>query len=377
MKTMKAISAKKQVQYAKTIHSCGDDLIQLINDILDLSKIESGYISTDFVNLKFSAVTAFVETTFKHVSESKNLRFSITMDESLPSSLETDAQRLNQILKNLLSNSFKFTEKGEVRLRIYKANHNWKQSHPNLDKAKRVVAFEISDTGIGISKDKQNIIFEAFQQAEGSTSRKYGGTGLGLSISRGLADLLGGTIELESEMGEGSTFTLFLPIDYNPASNKPEFVKPKKESEPQFYNEVLTQNTSSGNGSESKNLTVLNEIINEIGDDRNNILDSDKVVLLIEDDLRFGKIMMEEAHEKELKVMVATNFEEVFELINKRIPDAVTLDVKLPNASGWRILDLFKNDMHLRHIPIHLISGEENSLLAMHRGAKSFHSMKS
>src|SRR6185312_5450905 len=158
------------------------------NDILDLSKIESGYISTDFVNLKFSAVTAFVETTFKHVSENKNLRFRIQMDDTLPASLETDAQRLNQILKNLLSNAFKFTEKGEVRLRIYKAAHNWKQSHPGLDNAKRVVAFEITDTGIGISKDKQNIIFEAFQQAEGSTSRKYGGTGLGLSISRGLAD---------------------------------------------------------------------------------------------------------------------------------------------------------------------------------------------
>src|SRR5205814_6040002 len=206
----------KQVRYAKTIHSCGDDLIQLINDILDLSKIESGYISTDFVNLRFHEITAFVQTTFRHISESKNLRFSIEMDEKLPDSLETDAQRLNQILKNLLSNAFKFTEKGDVKLRIYEANHNWKYGNPNLDTAKRVVAFEIKDTGIGIPRDKQSIIFEAFQQAEGSTSRKYGGTGLGLSISRGLADLLGGTIELESEVGKGSIFTLYLPIDYNP-----------------------------------------------------------------------------------------------------------------------------------------------------------------
>jgi signal transduction histidine kinase len=206
----------KQVSYAKTIHSCGDDLIQLINDILDLSKIESGYISTDFVNLRFNEITAFVETTFKHISESKNLRFTIDIDEALPPILETDAQRLNQILKNLLSNAFKFTEKGEVRLHIYEANHNWKQRNPSLDSARKVVAFEIRDTGIGISKDKQNIIFEAFQQAEGSTSRKYGGTGLGLSISRGLADLLGGSIELESTAGKGSTFTLFLPIEYNP-----------------------------------------------------------------------------------------------------------------------------------------------------------------
>src|SRR6185436_9067153 len=182
--------SEKQIRYAKTIHSCGDDLIQLINDILDLSKIESGYISTDFINLRFNEITAFVETTFKHISENKNLRFTIEMDDKLPVSLETDAQRLNQILKNLLSNAFKFTEKGEVKFKIYEAHHNWRQHRPNLEKASNVVAFEIRDTGIGISKDKQNIIFEAFQQAEGSTSRKYGGTGLGLSISRGLADLL-------------------------------------------------------------------------------------------------------------------------------------------------------------------------------------------
>jgi signal transduction histidine kinase len=163
----------KQVSYAKTIHSCGDDLIQLINDILDLSKIESGYISTDFINLQFREITTFVETTFKHISENKNLRFSIELDDKLPVSIETDTQRLNQILKNLLSNAFKFTEKGEVNFRIYEAKKNWRQHNPNLDNAKRVVAFEIKDTGIGISKDKQNIIFEAFQQAEGSTSRKY------------------------------------------------------------------------------------------------------------------------------------------------------------------------------------------------------------
>ncbi len=364
----------KQVQYAKTIHSCGDDLIQLINDILDLSKIESGYISTDFVNLKFSEVTAFVETTFKHISESKSLRFTIEIDNALPSSLETDAQRLNQILKNLLSNSFKFTEKGEVALYIYQANHNWKQSHPGLDRAKRVVAFEIRDTGIGISKDKQNIIFEAFQQAEGSTSRKYGGTGLGLSISRGLADLLGGSIELESEADRGSIFTLFLPIDYNPAEIiQEENTTVKKKAQMIHYNNVSKQTAPDPNNPEAKDLSILNEIINEAGDDRNNIITGDKVVLVIEDDIRFGKIMMEHAHEKNLKVMIATTFEEVFELINKNFPTAITLDVKLPHASGWRILDLFKNDINLRHIPIHLISGEENRLLAIHRGAKTFH----
>jgi HAMP domain-containing protein/signal transduction histidine kinase/CheY-like chemotaxis protein len=366
---------EKQVRYAKTIHSCGDDLIQLINDILDLSKIESGYISTDFINLRFNAVISFVETTFKHISESKNLRFSIEIDEKLPASLETDAQRLNQILKNLLSNAFKFTEKGEVKLRIYDAKKNWKPGiMPSLDNADRVVAFEIKDTGIGISKDKQNIIFEAFQQAEGSTSRKYGGTGLGLSISRGLADLLGGSIELESEAGAGSTFTLFLPINYNPATIKKEKQTSRTVSEYKLPETIdgTIHSVPTIKVAETKDLDGLNEIINDIGDDRNNITSADKVVLVVEDDIRFAKIMMEKAHEMDIKVIVATSFGDVLDLINKYSPIAVTLDVKLPDASGWRILDLFKNDINFKHIPVHLISGEENRLLAMQRGAKSF-----
>jgi signal transduction histidine kinase/DNA-binding response OmpR family regulator len=368
---------EKQVSYAKTIHSCGDDLIQLINDILDLSKIESGYISTDFVNVQFHEITAFVETTFKHISENKNLRFSIELDDNLPASLETDTQRLNQILKNLLSNAFKFTEKGEVKFRIYEANHNWRHHRPNLEKASKVVAFEIRDTGIGISKDKQNIIFEAFQQAEGSTSRKYGGTGLGLSISRGLADLLGGTIELQSEAGFGSVFTLFLPLDYDPTLAKREKPSNLKISEYRLAEGAETSKTLQSvptiKVSDIKDMDAFNEMINETGDDRNNIITGDKVVLVIEDDLRFGKIMVEKAHEMDLKVIIATHFAEVFDLVNNYNPIAVTLDVKLPDASGWRILDLFKNDINFRHIPVHLISGEENRLLAMHRGAKSFH----
>jgi signal transduction histidine kinase/CheY-like chemotaxis protein/HAMP domain-containing protein len=366
----------KQVSYAKTIHSCGDDLIQLINDILDLSKIESGYISTDFVKLQFHEIANFVETTFKHISENKNLRFTIDVDQKLPASMETDAQRLNQILKNLLSNAFKFTEKGEVKLRIYEAKNNWRQHHSGLSNAQKVVAFEIKDTGIGISKDKQNIIFEAFQQAEGSTSRKYGGTGLGLSISRGLADLLGGSIELISEIGSGSTFTLFLPIDYDPAKAKREKQTNLKISEYKLAEGVpdaLIQSVPTIKVSDTKDLDALNEIINEVGDDRNNIQANDKVVLVIEDDVRFGKIMIEMAHELELKVVVATHFGDVFDLVNKYNPVAVTLDVKLPDASGWRVLDLFKNDINFRHIPVHLISGEENRLLAMQRGARSFH----
>jgi HAMP domain-containing protein/signal transduction histidine kinase/DNA-binding response OmpR family regulator len=367
--------SEKQVRYARTIHSCGDDLIQLINDILDLSKIESGYISTDFVNVRFNEITSFVETTFKHVSENKNLKFLIEMDKRLPDVLETDVQRLNQILKNLLSNAFKFTEKGGVTLKIFEPNRkSWKSTNPSLDGARRVVAFEIRDTGIGISKDKQNIIFEAFQQAEGSTSRKYGGTGLGLSISRGLADLLGGVIELDSEPGTGSVFTLYLPIDYNPDHVKKE--KPSSltisEYEVSQDDDAAIQTVPTVKLPEARDLEVFNEIINETGDDRNTINTDDKVVMVVEDDLRFAKIMVDKAHEMGLKAVVATSFGDVFDLANKYRPVAVTLDVKLPDASGWRILDLFKNDINFRHIPVHLISGEENRLLAMQRGARSF-----
>ncbi|HEY1167339.1 MAG TPA: HAMP domain-containing protein [Chitinophaga sp.] len=367
--------SEKQVRYAKTIHSCGDDLIQLINDILDLSKIESGYISTDFITVRFSEVISFVETTFKHISENKNLRFSISIEEQLPQTVETDVQRLNQILKNLLSNAFKFTDKGEVRLRIYEARHNWKTANTSLENADRVVAFEIRDTGIGISKDKQNIIFEAFQQAEGSTSRKYGGTGLGLSISRGLADLLGGSIELESEVGRGSAFTLFLPLGYNPAAimkEKPSTLKAVEYKLEESDDTLAIKSVSTIRSAELRDLEGLNEIINETGDDRTHIADGDKVILIVEDDVRFAKIMQEKAHEMDLKVVVATSFGEVLDLTNKYSPIAVTLDVKLPDASGWRVLDIFKNDVNLRHIPIHLISGEENRQLALQRGARSF-----
>jgi HAMP domain-containing protein/signal transduction histidine kinase/DNA-binding response OmpR family regulator len=368
----------KQVRYAKTIHSCGDDLIQLINDILDLSKIESGFISANISPVRFAEIANFVETTFKPLSEAKHLRFTIETDPQLPVTLDTDLQRLNQILKNLLSNSFKFTEKGEIKLKIYEAHKNWKQSNTNLDAAKRVVAFAISDTGIGIPQEKQNIIFEAFQQAEGSTSRKYGGTGLGLSISRGLAELLGGSIELESNLSQGSTFTLFLPVESATGivsletTDNLNVLQQYSLGEGKEEIDSLLNSIRATSGSDSKNLNIVNEMINDTGDDRTNITTSDHVLLIVEDDLRFGKIMIEKAHQNDMKAIVAISYIEVFDFINRFTPDAITLDVKLPDTSGWKVLEMLKNDLNYRHIPIYLVSGEENRALALKRGARDF-----
>jgi CheY-like chemotaxis protein/nitrogen-specific signal transduction histidine kinase len=369
--------SEKQVRFAKTIHSCGDDLIQLINDILDLSKIESGFITAEFLPVRFREISSFVETTFKPISEAKHLKFNIELEKQLPDIIETDIQRLNQILKNLLSNAFKFTEKGEVKLKIYKANKNWKTRNPNLDNAKNVVGFAISDTGIGISKDKQGIIFEAFQQAEGSTSRKYGGTGLGLSISRGLAELLGGTIELESFVNQGSTFTLFVPLEAIQTEEKGMLnnlllVDKDPTDLDKSLVKSLTTLSSSNTLLEARHLETVNEMINETGDDRGNIQSQDKVLLVVEDDIRFAKIIIEKAHELEIKVVIATTYSEVFSLVNIYNPIAVTLDIKLPDTSGWKVLDMFKSDLNFRHIPIYLISGEENRMLAYKRGARSF-----
>jgi HAMP domain-containing protein/signal transduction histidine kinase/CheY-like chemotaxis protein len=369
---------EKQIRYAKTIHSCGDDLIQLINDILDLSKIESGFITANIAPVRFFEITSFVETTFKPIAEARHLRFTIETDPRLPETMETDIQRLNQILKNLLSNSFKFTEKGEVKLKIYDANRNWKPGNSTLDNAQRVVAFAINDTGIGIPLEKQSIIFEAFQQAEGSTSRKYGGTGLGLSISRGLTELLGGTIELDSTPGQGSTFTLFLPIEN--VSGMLTREAPVNLSEYQYQlgsdsgeiDTLLNSIRVTGEGNDSGGLHIVNEMINDTGDDRNNVQPSEKAILIVEDDIRFGKIIIEKAHQYGLKAIVATNYIEVFDFINRFTPIAITLDVKLPDTSGWKVMELLRNDLSYRHIPIHLISGEENRALALKRGARSF-----
>jgi HAMP domain-containing protein/signal transduction histidine kinase/CheY-like chemotaxis protein len=360
--------SEKQIQFAKTINSCGDDLIQLINDILDLSKIESGYISVDYNPISFAEISRFVESTFNPISQAKHLHFEIMMDDNLPELMETDSQRLNQILKNLLSNSFKFTEKGEVRLNIYKADNNWKTKNSNLENAEAVVAFEISDTGIGISKEKQNIIFEAFQQAEGSTSRKYGGTGLGLSISRGLSDLLGGSIELESDTNIGSKFTLFLPLKF---VHIPELEDINVNEETNVIHAGKSRLKSLPSASFKKSDMDL-YFVDEVGDDRTDIKPNDKILLIAEDNITFAKILLERAHQHGIKAIVTTRGNDVVDYINQFQPHAITMDLNMPDTSGWKILDRLKTDFTLRHIPVYIISGEDERNKGLKRGARNF-----
>jgi signal transduction histidine kinase/CheY-like chemotaxis protein/HAMP domain-containing protein len=358
----------KQIQFAKTINSCGDDLIQLINDILDLSKIESGYISVDYNPIRFDEICHFVQATFNPISQAKHLHFEIQMDEELPEVMETDSQRLNQILKNLLSNSFKFTEKGSVKLHIYKAQNNWKTKNTSLDAAEAVAAFEISDTGIGISKEKQNIIFEAFQQAEGSTSRKYGGTGLGLSISRGLSDLLGGSIELESETNTGSKFTLFLPMKFG-HNTETEDISVNEETNVIHAGKSRLKSLPSSSFKSSESEIYFAD---ELGDDRNSIQPGDKVLLIAEDNETFARILLEKAREHKIRGVVTSRGNDVVDYIQHFQPDAVTMDLNMPDASGWKILDRLKTDFTLRHIPVYIISGEDEKNKGLKRGARNF-----
>jgi HAMP domain-containing protein/signal transduction histidine kinase/CheY-like chemotaxis protein len=359
----------KQVQYARTIHACGDDLVQLINNILDLSKIESGHITPHISKSSIAEITSFAETTFKPISEVRKLRYRIETDTNLPDVIETDVQRLNQIIKNLLSNAFKFTEQGEVILRIFIASKGWRKGNPYLDTADQVIAFSISDTGIGISQEKQVIIFEAFQQAEGSTSRKYGGTGLGLSISKGLAELLGGSIEIESEEGRGSVFTLFLPIrPYLAAGATTIALKPMKDERVQ---KVLAK-IAAAIPIPAELVVDRGDTINETGDDRNSMQSHERCVLIVETDADYSKKLIEKAHEIGLKAIMATNYLEVFDFTNRFDPIAIIIDFKGKESSAWKVISLLRHDLALRHIPIHVVSNQDNHDLALKRGAKTF-----
>ncbi len=360
----------KQIEYARTIHASGGDLLALINDILDLSKVESGTMTLDQNNMAFTEMRQHLDRVFRHVAEGKSLHFAIEVDPTTSEEIYTDSKRLEQILRNLLSNAFKFTEKGSVSLRVAPANSGWSADHPILSQAESVIAFTVSDTGIGIPRDKQKIIFEAFQQAESGTSRKYGGTGLGLSISRELAKLLGGQVILASSVqGKGSTFVLYLPANYRPTAPEGKPEKTEKAEEPAPF--LLNMPYRLASRLSPDTLLAQGDVVE---DDRNNLQPGDPVLLIIEDEPSFARILVEEARQKGFKAVAAVGGDSALRMVNEIKPSAVTLDIRLPDMDGWKVLARFKNDPSIRHVPVQIISANEDRVRGLQEGAVAFFS---
>jgi CheY-like chemotaxis protein/signal transduction histidine kinase len=349
--------SEKQVEFAKTIHGAGTDLLNLISDILDLSKIESGTVTVDCEDFPFLNLNESVDRMFRHETENRRVGFTTNFDSALARSMVTDPKRLLQVLKNLLSNAFKFTEQGEVSLTVKAVASGWTSGHPILDTAPVVVAFEVRDTGIGIPPDKQRIIFEAFQQADAGTSRKYGGTGLGLAISRELANLLGGEIRLQSQQGKGSTFTLYLPLKYvGPTSGR-----------------LATAATPAPPPVEAPVRTRFQEHQPEqITDDRDKLSPGDPVLLIVEDDPHFARVLLGIANDKGFKGIVAQRGSVALTLARQYMPTAISLDIFLPDMLGWTVLNQLKRDPSTRHIPIQIMTVEEERQHGLEHGAFAY-----
>ncbi|HEX5126007.1 MAG TPA: response regulator, partial [Rhodocyclaceae bacterium] len=365
----------KQVEFSKTIHASGNDLLALINDILDLSKIESGTVAVDISELRPDDLNRYVERSFRHFADGKNVDFHVRLEPGLPKVVLTDIKRLQQIIKNLLSNAFKFTHAGEVSFSVATAKLGWSPENEELNRATQVIAYAVSDTGIGISPDKQQIIFEAFQQADGSTSRKYGGTGLGLAISRELAKLLGGEIKLVSSPGHGSTFTLYLPQNYtSPRLNRSRWVNTPAEAKTgsEKADEHLSNATANIVDAVAKDDDFIHEFVNEADDDRNRIASNDKVLLIIENDLGFAKVLLDAARQQGFKGVVSTSGAAGLAMTREYQPKVITLDIFLPDMQGWRILDRLKADLSTRHIPICVVSTDDSRERALNSGAIGF-----
>ncbi|WP_409363561.1 HAMP domain-containing protein [Bradyrhizobium sp. AUGA SZCCT0240] len=346
----------KQVEFARTIHGAGTDLLNLISDILDLSKIESGTVTVDAEEILTSNLLETVGRPFRHEADNRQLSFNISVDENLARSMVTDSKRLQQVLKNLLSNAFKFTAEGGVRLTVSAALGGWSTEHPILNHAPAVVAFEVTDTGIGIPPEKQKLIFEAFQQADAGTSRKYGGTGLGLAISRELASLLGGEIHLRSAPGKGSTFILYLPLKYSGPTVAPRTPAPSPYLTAPALQVAATQE----------------RVIEQLPDDRLNLEAGDTILLIVEDDPHYARVLIDLARDKGFKVLVANRGAEALELAKQFQPTAVSLDVFLPDMLGWTVLSQLKHNPLTRHIPVQIITLDEDRQHALARGAFSF-----
>jgi HAMP domain-containing protein/CheY-like chemotaxis protein/signal transduction histidine kinase len=345
----------KQVDFAKNIHSAGSDLLTLINDILDLSKIESGTVTVEPEEISFASLRDTIHRMFHHVGETKGLTFTVEVDGTLPRALITDPKRLQQVLKNLLSNAFKFTAQGSVRMTMQLLTSGWNADHPVLGAAASAIAFVVSDTGIGIAPEKQKLIFEAFQQADAGTSRKYGGTGLGLAISRELASLLGGEIRLQSKPGAGSTFTLFLPFAYSGPTQR-QLGGPVPATHPANTVPVLS-------------VAKLEEAV---PDDRAAIGEGDGVLLIIEDDPHYARILLGIARGRGFKAVVTNRGQQALSLAREYLPAAICLDVFLPDMLGWTVLNNLKLDPRTRHIPVQMLSVEEERQHGLSHGAFAY-----
>jgi len=404
----------KQVEFSQTIYSSGTDLLNLINDILDLSKVEAGKMEVNPMEVPMRDIDSFTRRTFEPVAQQKGLGLKVDILPDTPPGIYTDGQRLQQVLKNLLSNAFKFTESGGVTLTIRKAEKSKRFASRVLDQAESVIAFAVTDTGIGIAKEKQQLIFEAFQQADGTTSRKFGGTGLGLSISREIARLLGGEIRVESAPGNGSTFTLFLPSRYVEPPDAPKYDEdssPRRRdrgdawshdastsrtgprsvsrqsmpiNRPRSSGESSGWNTpaggtavapSRGQSPQEDDVMMSRDSLpkpESFDDDRASIEVGDRVLLIIENDVSFNKILLEMAREKGFKGLCALDGDAGLKLAHAFEPDAITLDIDMPGMDGWAVLDRLKHHPQTRHIPVHIISGVRERQQGLKSGALAY-----
>jgi signal transduction histidine kinase/HAMP domain-containing protein/DNA-binding response OmpR family regulator len=365
----------KQVESAQTIHKSGADLLDLINDILDLSKVEAGKMDVRSAPASIEEIGEYVKRSFRPVAEEAKLAFEFELADGTPATIETDEQRLQQILKNLLANAFKFTQKGGVTLRIAKAPPELQFAGEILASSETVIGFAVSDTGIGIPPDKLKLIFEAFQQAEGSTSRKFGGTGLGLSISREIARLIGGEIRVQSTEGEGSTFTLYLPVKYRPLERRSgdgadDDLEPGTEA-------LLPAPVSAGNGDgfagqPAGGAAASAALPEQLTDDRADLLTGDRVALVLCEDRDLARTAVEVAHEQGFKCLLAVRGDAGLALVHEFMPDAVILSMDVPAVEGSAVLDHLKRHPETRHIPVHAISDADREREVRAAGAVGY-----
>lgn len=347
--------SEEQVESVRIMYSCGNDLLELINDILDLARIESGRVDLKVANLPLQDLAERLQNNFQAITADKGLSFTVTIDPQAPAVIATDRQRLEQILKNLISNALKFTEMGGITVAVRPLRQEDAPTKEGLAPT-GALAIAVSDTGIGIPPEKQKIIFEAFQQADGSTSRKYGGTGLGLSISRELAELLGGEIQVSSTPGQGSTFVLYLPRSLDLAERERLVPASPPAPAPSLVVEAVQP--------------VSKQVI--IDDDRHEIGKDDKTVLIVEDDQNFLKYLIKQGREKGFRCIATADGQDGLLLAEEFRPNAIILDVNLPNRNGWEVLDALKKNQVLRHIPVHMMSVEEKTLDAFKKGAVGY-----